>query len=224
MYRAVIFDLDGTLIDSAPDIAAAVNRVLAGIGREGLPVATVERFIGDGARSMLRRIFGEIGAPDDATLLERSLESYLTHYGAAPAVKTKLFPHVMEDLRDLRRAGLRLGVCTNKPHHLTELVLAGLGLDALIEVALGADAVPRRKPDAEHLLAVIAAMELNPREVIYVGDTEIDRRCAGAAEVPFCVVSWGGGAAVSDEDAHRISRIAAVSDVIESLEAREAAV
>lgn len=223
MYRAVIFDLDGTLIDSAPDIAAAVNRVLAGLGRAPLPVATVERFIGDGARSMVERILAETGAPGDAELLARCLESYLAHYAAAPAVKTEVFPKVMADLRALLRSGLRLGICTNKPQHLTELVLAGLGLDGLIEVAIGADAVPRRKPHADHLLAVITAMKVSPGEVIYVGDTEIDKRCAAAAQVPFCIVKWGGGAAVSDDGAHRIARIAAVRDVIARLEAREAA-
>ncbi len=165
-YRGVIFDLDGTLIDSAPDIAAAVNCVLAEMGRESLPVSSIERFIGDGPRSMLGKIFAETNIVADDALINCALQSYLTCYEAAPTVKTRLFPNVIQDLQMLSDSGLRLGICTNKTHHLTQLVLRKLGLDQLFEAALGADSVSNRKPHADHLLAVISAMQFEKGDFI----------------------------------------------------------
>ena len=213
--RAVIFDLDGTLINSAPDIAVAVNRVLAGMGRERLPVRSIERFIGDGPRSMLMRIFAELSITADDAFLDRALQSYLTCYEAAPTVKTRLFPGVMQDLQMLSDSGLRLGICTNKTHHLAQLILHKLELSRLFEAILGVDAVPRHKPHADHLLAVTAAMRLKTSEIIYVGDTVVDQQCAFNAGVPFYTVNWGGGGTVTNKSVQRISRLADIKRIIE---------
>lgn len=210
--RAVVFDLDGTLIDSVPDIAAAVNRMLDEIGREPLSAASVERLIGNGSRVLMEGVFAELGVTADDRLLERALQSYLAFYEAAPAVKTKLFPHVRQDLGTLGDCGLRLGICTNKTHRLAQRVLRELRLDRRFEVVLGADAVANRKPHAGHLLAVISAMRLETSEVIYVGDTEIDQQCARNAGVRFCAVGWGGG--VPGEGVRRISRLADIKGLI----------
>lgn len=210
--RAVVFDLDGTLIDSVPDIAAAVNRMLADLGPARLSDAAVERLIGNGARALMEGVFAELGVAADERLLERALQSYVAFYEAAPAVKTKLFPHVRQDLRMLGEGGLRLGICTNKTHHLAQRVLRELGLERRFEVVLGADAVSNRKPHPGHLLAVISAMRLEASEVLYVGDTGIDQRCARAAGVRFCAVDWGGGAPL--EGVRRISRLADINGLI----------
>lgn len=210
--RAVVFDLDGTLIDSVPDIAEAVNRMLADIGPARLSAASVERLIGNGARVLMEGVFAELGVSADDRLLERALQSYLAFYEAAPAVKTKLFPQVREDLMMLHDGGLRLGICTNKTHHLAQRVLRELGLERRFEVVLGADAVSNRKPHPGHLLAVISAMRLQASEVLYVGDTDIDQRCARDAGVRFCAVDWGGGA--PGEGAQRISRLADIDGLV----------
>jgi len=209
--RAVIFDLDGTLIDSVPDIAEAVNRMLDDIGRQRLSAASVKRLIGNGSRVLMEGVFAELGVTADERLLERALQSYLAFYAAAPAVKTKLFPHVRQDLRMLHDGGLRLGICTNKTHHLAQRVLRELGLDGCFEVVFGPDVVSNRKPHPDHLLAVISAMRLQTGEVLYVGDTDIDQQCARDAGVRFCAVGWGG---VPGENVRRISRLADIKDLI----------
>ncbi|NDW05968.1 phosphoglycolate phosphatase [Jiella pacifica] len=205
--KAVVFDLDGTLIDSAPDIAAAVNRVLAEHGWAPLETDYVERFIGDGPKTLLLRILQEQGLPTDDAFVEASKNAYLQNYAEAPATHTTFFAHVAEDLRALKASGLRLGICTNKPHGLTQTVLSILGIAELFDSAIGADAAPRRKPDAAHLLAVVDAMGLDKDEIAYVGDTEVDSACARSAGVPFFIVPWGGGSHVVDADATRISRL-----------------
>ena len=212
--KAVIFDLDGTLIDSAPDIAAAVNRVLVGHGWKPLETDYVERFIGDGPRTLLLRILEEQGLPTEDAFVEEAKNAYLQNYAEAPAARTTFFSHVVEDLKALKASGLRLGICTNKPHALTQLVLKVLGIADLFDSAIGADAVPRRKPDAAHLLAVIEAMGLDKDEIAYVGDTDVDSACARSAGVPFFIVPWGGGPHVGDPDATRLSRL---SDLLHHL-------
>lgn len=209
--RAVVFDLDGTLIDSVPDIAEAVNRMLAELRLARLSAAAVGRLTGNGSRVLMEGVFAELGVSADERLLERALQSYLAFYEAAPAVKTELFPHVRRDLRMLRDCGLRLGVCTNKTHHLARRVLRELGLDRWFEVVLGPDAVPNRKPHPGHLLAVISAMRLEASEVLYVGDTDIDQRCARDAGVRFCAVDWGGAPL---QGVRRISRLADINGLI----------
>ncbi|GAB5467464.1 MAG: phosphoglycolate phosphatase [Rhodospirillales bacterium] len=218
--KAMIFDLDGTLIDSAPDIAAAVNKVVAALGGATLSVAYVEAFIGDGSRSMLRRIFADQGIGTDPDFLETQLAAYLAHYLTDPVSRTRFYPQVREDLEALRATGLRLGICTNKPHDLTTLILRELGVAPLFSSVYGADAVANRKPHADHLLAVVADLGLEPGEVFYVGDTEIDRACAHAAGAPFFIVSWGGGRQMADGGDTRIERLSALLAHAQAAEAR----
>ncbi len=218
--KAVIFDLDGTLIDSAPDIAAAVNKVVRGMGGRSLSVDYVERFIGDGSRSMLRRIFEDNGFDTDPAFVEAKLLAYLEHYRAEPVVNTRFYPHVKEDLFALRAAGLRLGVCTNKPHALTEVVLEQLGVAEIFDAVRGADAVKNRKPHGDHLLAVIDALGLVSEEILYVGDTEIDRACAHALGAAFFIVNWGGGLRIPDGADARIARLSDLLTQVPKAEAR----
>ncbi|MBG7618175.1 phosphoglycolate phosphatase [Herbaspirillum sp. AP02] len=206
-YEALIFDLDGTLIDSAPDIAAAVNAYLAEQGRAALEVEYVERFIGNGPRRLIDDILIEQGVTLSASALDAAVERYIGHYRRNPASHTRFFPHVREDLTKLHAAGIRLGICTNKPHALTRQILDLLELSPLVEVALGADAVPACKPDPGHLLAVAAHMALADGAWAYIGDTAVDQATAAAAGVPFFVVPWGGGSEVRVEQAQRLHRL-----------------
>ena len=207
MTSAVIFDLDGTLIDSAPDIVAAVNRDLSARGWPEQEVAFVEQFIGYGSRKLLVDLFTEIGHPTDEQTLARAHQSYLDNYRAAPAEQTRFFPHVREDLTALSRAGVRLGLCTNKPHDMTRRVLDVLGLASLFEVAIGADAVPACKPDPGHLWAVTEQMGLGRGDFVYVGDTQVDQMTARAADVPFFAVPWGAGGLLDVAPHQRLSRL-----------------
>jgi phosphoglycolate phosphatase len=210
--KAVIFDLDGTLIDSAPDIAAAVNRYLFENGWPEQDVDFIERFIGYGPRKLLVDVFEVIGHPKDDAAVKAAHEAYLSNYRDAPAERTRFYPHVREDLEALRAAGLRLGICTNKPHELTGKVLDAVGIAPLFEVAIGADAVPACKPDPGHLVAVAKAMGLETHEFAYVGDTVVDQNTAQAAGAAFFCVPWGGGSGLEVNASQRLTRLADISD------------
>jgi phosphoglycolate phosphatase len=206
-YGALIFDLDGTLIDSAPDIAAAVNAYLRSRGWPEQETEFVERFIGNGPRRLLLDMLVELGLPSDDETIAAAHAAYLAHYGEAPARLTKFYSHVREDLVALKQAGFRLGICTNKPHALTLRVLDLLGIAPLFDAVLGADAVPACKPDPGHLLAVAKLMQLADGEWAYVGDTTVDQATAIAADAPFFVVPWGGGKLVPTKPEQRLTRL-----------------
>lgn len=206
-YGALVFDLDGTLIDSAPDIAAAVNLVLKRRGRPPQSVAFVEKFIGFGPRRLILDLFAKLGLPSDDVTIDGAVKEYLSNYDRAPAERTLFYPHVREDLEALHGQGLRLGICTNKPHALSLKVLDILGVARLFDVVLGADAVPASKPHPGHLLAVAERMELKGQTWAYVGDTAVDQATAQAAGVPFFAVSWGCGGQVRVEPQWRLDRL-----------------
>lgn len=207
-YSALIFDLDGTLIDSAPDIAKALNVGFALNDWPVLNAAHIEQFIGNGPRRLIIDILEDLGLAYDEAAVQRAFDGYLRAYLEDPAGSTRFFPHVREDLQALSDAGIRLGICTNKNHAITGKVLQQLGLSQLFEVALGADAVPACKPDPGHLLAVAGAMDLAVGAWAYVGDTSVDQQTALDAGVPFYVVPWGGGPLVQTSQAQRLSRLA----------------
>lgn len=211
-YSALIFDLDGTLIDSAPDIAAAVNVYMLSNGWPELDVDYVEQFIGNGPRRLLLDIFVDQGLPSDDAIVDTAVKSYIDNYHRNPAEKTRFFSHVREDLESLHEASFRLGICTNKPHALTQEILKILKLDQIIEIAIGADAVPACKPDPSHLLAVVGKMGLEENSWAYIGDTNVDKATAIGANAPFFVVPWGGGADVMVEPDQRLSRISDLMD------------
>ena len=206
-YTALIFDLDGTLIDSAPDMAAAVNLYLVAQGWPPQHTAYVERFIGHGPRRLLQDMFTDLGLPTETADIEAAHAAFMAEYWKAPTRLTQFYPHVAADLHSLHGAGIALGLCTNKPQALTLRILDQLAIAPLFRAVVGADAVPACKPDPGHLLAVASKMGLQPGTWAYVGDSGIDQATALAAQVPFFVVPWGSGAKVKVADGHRLTRL-----------------
>jgi phosphoglycolate phosphatase len=189
--RAVVFDLDGTLIDSDPDIRAALNRVLAAEGLEKLSVADVRRMIGDGAKVLVERGFAARGRVAEAV----HVAAFIADYEENVVVETAPYPGIVEALEALKDAGHPLAVCTNKPVVAARNVLALLGLEPYFRVVVGGDSTPYRKPDPKHLEAVLQALGATPERAVMVGDHANDIAAAAGLGVPSVFVSWGYGKA-----------------------------
>jgi phosphoglycolate phosphatase len=185
----LVFDLDGTLIDSVPDLTAALNQVLQEHGHKPLSRAEVAPMVGDGVPALVERAFLARGgsAADAAGALPR----YIALYEANATNLTRPYPGVHDTLRELRRRGYRNAVCTNKLQQATMTVLAGLDLAALFDGVAGGDRYPVRKPDPEHLLRLIAELGGSPARAVMIGDSENDAAVAHAAEVPLVMMRYG---------------------------------
>jgi phosphoglycolate phosphatase len=189
--RAIVFDLDGTLVDSAPDIQDAINAVLGEEKRAEVGLSRVIGMIGDGAEQLVAQAFAESGARPEGAALRHLLSRFLARYEAYPARLSKPFPGVVTELDRLRRDGYRLGVCTNKPDRLTEVVLRTLDLAIYFHAVVGPDAVERRKPDPAHMHATLRALGVGPDMAVMVGDGLNDVRIAQAAGMPCVCVTFG---------------------------------
>ncbi|MDQ0392116.1 HAD family hydrolase [Labrys monachus] len=204
--KAAIFDLDGTLVDSAPDITLSMNRLLADRGAPPQEVAFVEGFIGEGARALVAKLFAALDVRTDD--LDRDVATYIAYYRANPVESSRLYADAKPALEALHGAGIRLGVCTNKLQELAEIVLDHFGLLPLMSVVVGADTTPFTKPDPRALLHAVEALGVAPQDVVYVGDTVIDRDCAAAANIACRIVDWGTGPAVAVAAQARLARFA----------------
>lgn len=186
--RAAVFDLDGTLIDSVPDIAAALNRCLTAEGRTPLSEEGVAKLVGGGARELVARALGA-ATPD--TGIDRVHADFLANYDAEPVTRTRLYPGARELLSTLRDASLPLAICTNKPQHLTDLILARLDLAAYFSVIWGAKPGHPLKPDAACLRSVCERLGTQPSETVMVGDSHTDMEAARATGCPSILVAHG---------------------------------
>jgi phosphoglycolate phosphatase len=190
-FDAVVFDLDGTLVETAPDLAGALNHILAAAELPTVTLETVRHLIGDGARTLLKRGIAEAGREVDEAELERWFEALLEHYWHHVADESRPFPGVEAQLAHIRGAGLKLAVCTNKPIRLSERLLQLLDLAEHFDAVLGGDSLPVRKPDAGHLLGTLEAMGARPERAVMIGDSANDVAAARNAGLPVVVVSFG---------------------------------
>lgn len=185
-----VFDLDGTLVDSLPDLAIALNKLLAEKGRRPLAADEVRVMVGDGAVRLVERAFAATGPAVDACGPDLT-RRFLTLYEGNAADNTRPFPGVRAALDQLVSDGWRLAICTNKPHRPTVEILAALGLAPLFETVLGGDSVPFRKPDPRHLAATLEAMAARPEQAVFVGDSPNDLDAARGLGVPVALVTFG---------------------------------
>lgn len=190
-WEAVVFDLDGTLVDTAPDLHAHLNEMLADLGRPGFDLDEVRPMIGDGARVLLRRGLDASGGMPEGVDIEALFEEFLRRYTARPLRFGAIFDGVEGVLQALASAGIRLGVCTNKPQAPTDRLLAELRLARHFAAVIGGDSLAVRKPDPGHLQAVLDRLGAAAGRSVLVGDSANDVEAAAATGVPCVLVSFG---------------------------------
>jgi phosphoglycolate phosphatase len=189
--RAVLFDLDGTLVESAPDLHATLVEVTAELGVTAPSLPELRAMIGDGARVLIRRALDAAGHPDDPDLLERLFATFLARYTAHPCRHSFAYDGVAPVLQALEARGLAMAVCTNKPHAPTLGLLEALDLARFFGAVVGGDSLPVRKPDPEHAHATLRALDVPAEQAIFVGDSTNDVVTARAAGMKVIVVSYG---------------------------------
>jgi phosphoglycolate phosphatase len=212
--RAVIFDLDGTLVDSAPDLAFAANRMLAALGMSGRDPALLATFIGKGIPRLVERaLAGSLEGMADPVLMARALPLYEGFYGEESGRRTTVYPGVAEGLELLAREGLPLACVTNKAERFTHALLAGMGLAHFFAVVVGGDTLPKKKPDPLPFRHVCEKLGVAADEALVVGDSRNDVAGARAAGCPVICVPYGynEGEAVEALDADAI-----VASVVEA--------
>lgn len=184
-----MFDLDGTLVDSAPDLRAALNEMLRERGRPSLALGQVKRMVGDGVPTLVQRALAASGVdPADAP---EALPRFLEIYEANAIRFSRPYPAVPETLSTLRRRGYLTAICTNKPQRATIAVIEGLGLSGLFDGIAGGDRYAVRKPDPGHLLGLIDELGARTEASAMIGDSENDAAAARAAKIPVVLMRYG---------------------------------
>ena len=187
----IAFDLDGTLVDTAPDLIGALNVVLGECRLPALKTEAARILVGRGARALIERGFAVAGHPLDADHAPKLVARFLDIYRSRIADESMIFDGLEPALDRLAEAGAILCVCTNKPTDLSNLLLAALKLDRRFASVIGADAAPKPKPDASHFLMAVERAGGDPQRAIMVGDSETDVATARAAGAPVIAVPFG---------------------------------
>lgn len=189
--KAVIFDLDGTLINSAPDVRLALNHTLAIYGQSGIGQDEIYTLIGSGIKSLMTKAFKKKKITLTNEEIDNAILHYLNYYQAHPVVETKLYPDVITILQQLKQDGFQLGLCTNKPAIMTKIVLQQLNLDYFFRVVISGDEVVYPKPHPDHLHEVLRKMNIFNLSAVMVGDSVLDKVIAKKAGIPFIGVRYG---------------------------------
>lgn len=190
--QAILMDLDGTLVDSIPDLAAAANAMRMEFGMAALPLAQIATFVGKGAENLVRRtLAGHLEGACDETQVAMGLARFKRHYHQCNGVQTVVYPGVMEGLQAFRQQGLPLAVVTNKPLEFTLPLLERTGLRAYFQAVVGGDSIPHQKPHPAPLLHACTALDVAAANSLMVGDSANDAAAARAAECRVLIVPYG---------------------------------
>jgi phosphoglycolate phosphatase len=212
--RAALFDLDGTLIDSATGIAEALNRTLQARGHASEPEALIRTWIGDGARQLLRQGLRHAGEElPDGEAFEAAYALLMQHYADSLPLQARAYPGAGDALQELRARGVRVALCTNKPERFIVPLLEALDWQGLFDAVVGGDTLPVRKPDPEPLWHIARAFDTDPAQCLMVGDSRTDADAARAAGMPLVLVEYGYHRGYALQDAGAIS----VTDDLRSL-------
>jgi len=190
-FDALLFDLDGTLVDTAPDLHAALDHVLRSYGRAGIDLEDVRQMVGDGARALVRRGLEATGGMPPEPAFEALAQLFLAFYGEHVADLSRPFPGVAACLERLTARGTTLGVCTNKPTALSESLLDKLDLGGHFKAVVGGDRLVMRKPDGGHVVGTLAAMGQSGARAAMIGDSANDVAAARNAGLPVVAVTFG---------------------------------
>jgi phosphoglycolate phosphatase len=201
--QGLIFDCDGTLLDSAPVIAQALNKMLQQQGRRLLSLEEVKPMIGEGAMALVERGFLATGGPPGSDLFP-FVQQYISAYRNITSDPAQIFPHVLDVLERYSKAGVKLGICTNKQELLTHRVLEELNLQGFFGFVAGGDTFPVHKPHPDHVYGVIKALDVPREGCVFVGDGPADVRAAHGAQIPCIVVTHGYTNDAEDLDADRL--------------------
>jgi phosphoglycolate phosphatase len=189
--RAVVFDLDGTLVDTAPDLTRATNHVLALYGRKPVSNLDVRRMVGLGGRALIRRGFAATGEPVEEDQIENLFRLFLDFYAANIAIESTLYPGTKRLLDLCKDRQIRLGICTNKPESLSRALIGGLGLSGYFGAIVGMDTISIAKPDPRIYGETLRRLDVNGGRTVMIGDSETDVLTARAAGVPMIAVTFG---------------------------------
>ena len=186
------FDLDGTLVETLPDLHESALRMLKHIGRPPVSESTVRACVGDGVDRLVKRLLtGEPDGEPDAASFEKAADNFRSHYASVLTRASHPFPGAVSTLEILRSRGFKLACVTNKPARFTQPLLQGLGLTAYLDVVISGDSLSRKKPDALPLLHTARAFGIEPAQLLMVGDSPVDTQAARAAGCPVFCVPYG---------------------------------
>lgn len=188
---AIVWDLDGTLVESAPDLATALNTLLNEQGRHTHTVANVRPMIGGGVAKLIERGFRAAGAPLDEAGINALLPRFMELYTACATQSTHLVPHAREVLDHFYHAGIKQGLCTNKPIEVTRQIVSALDITGFFGSIIGGDSTAQRKPNPLPLLTCLQELGTQPEDAVMVGDSGADVGAARAANVPIILVPDG---------------------------------
>lgn len=190
--RAVLIDLDGTLLDTIADLAAAANAALADLGMAPRPLDVLSTFVGKGVEVLMHRaLTGALDGRADMALFERAIDAFHHHYEVLNGRHAQCYAGVIEGLEAMRTMGLLLACVTNKPQSFSDALLERTGLATHFQLVLGGDALPRKKPDPLPLLYACERFGVAPTQALMIGDSINDAQAARAAGMPVFIVPYG---------------------------------
>lgn len=192
--NVLLFDLDGTLVDSAPDLALAVNLMLRDLNKSEFEEQTIRGWVGNGARVLTQRALSGSAVIDqqlEVSVVNDALAIFLKHYQQCVCVNSVLYDDVKPSLLALKESGYRLAIITNKPEQFIQPILVGLGIDGLFETLIGGDTIPQRKPDPAPLYLALSKLNVTAQECVMIGDSKNDILAAKAANIDSVGLTYG---------------------------------